>query len=141
MKKTHLAFSFYLDVYPIDIHVCYSEDKNKTEKYFQKKTGEPKLERYGNLESSARTSAYKYHILIEIKPEAARSPNQLASIVAHEAVHTSWMIEKQIGDLFDSNIQEPQCYLVQYITQEITRRIWTFIRKKNLFMEKKRKKR
>ena len=137
--KHHLQFSFYLDVYPIDVHVCYSNNQEKIEKYFRKQTGEPKLERYGNLESSARTSRYGYHILIEIKPETAKEPHQLAAMVAHEAVHATWMIEKALGDLFDSDIQEPQCYLVQYITQRITRKIWHFIRsKKKLYKELKR---
>ena len=136
--KYHLQFSFYLDIYPIDIHVCYSNDQEKIEKYFQKKTNEPKLERLGNLESTARTSRYKDHILIEIKPEAGRSPHQLAALVAHEAVHATWMIEKSLGDMFNQDIQEPQCYLVQFITQKITRVIWAYIRKnKKLFKDLK----
>lgn len=129
INDTHYQFSFYLELYPIDIHVCYSNNQDKIEKYFKKKTNESKLERYGNMEVSARTSRYKDHILIEIKPEAARHANQFAALIAHESVHASWMIEKQLGDLFDSNIQEPQCYIVQFITQYITRKVWTFIRK------------
>jgi hypothetical protein len=141
-NPTHYQFSFYCEVYPVDIHVCYSNNQDKIEKYFKYKTTEPKLERYGNMEVSARTSRYKNHILIEIKPEAARHANQFAGLIAHEAVHATWMIEKELGDLFDANIQEPQCYLVQYITQYITRKVWTFINKNNkLYKElKKRKK-
>lgn len=140
MKKTHLEFSFYLNIYPIDIHVCYSDNHDRTEEYFRKKTGEPKLERLGSLESSARTSRYKYDILIEIESDAARHPHHFAAIVAHEAVHATWLIEKALGNLFDSDIQEPQAYLVQFITQYITNKVWNHIRKKNLFQERRKKK-
>jgi hypothetical protein len=70
------------------------------------------------------------HCLFEFIPDLERSPSQFAGLVAHEAVHATWYIERYLGDMFNTDIQEPQAYLVQYLTQNITFNIWGYLRKR-----------
>lgn len=50
----------------------------------------------------------------------------LMNYIAHESCHASWKTEQLVGDIFDSDIQEPQCYLIGWLTEEI----YKFITKK-----------
>jgi hypothetical protein len=125
MKKSRdLFFSFGPNIYPIDCHVAFTDDNQKALKYFQKATKTPALEVIPRINSAARVSVFKSHILFEFQHAKGHSKESWAALVAHEACHATWFAEQIIGDLFDCNITEPQCYLIQFITQEILERLW-----------------
>lgn len=132
-KKKEIChqFSLYPDVYPIEVHVSFCSDEEKTKKFFRKMTKEPNLEITNSTDfANARFSMYDKYCLFEFYPDLERSPSQLAGLVSHEAVHATWYIERWLGDIFDNNIQEPQCYLVQYLTQNILFEIWNYLKKR-----------
>ena len=114
-----LKFTLEPDTLPIYIHVIFSDSFEEKIKFFREKTGEPKLEKEDRHSGNASFSIYQNHCLFEFDLKD-RSISQWVGLIAHEAVHASWFIEKELGDMFDYNIQEPQCYLVQYLTQRIT---------------------
>ena len=132
-KPCHLEFSLYPKIYPISIHVVYSDDEGRIEKFFRKVTGEKDLVRQPcdvTVRPDALVSSYQDHILMEFRPDKNRSGSVFAGLVAHEAVHASWRLERIVGDCFDMNIQEPQCYFVQYLVGEITDRVWEYLSKR-----------
>jgi|DEB0MinimDraft_3_1074331.scaffolds.fasta_scaffold00025_31 hypothetical protein len=131
-----LGFSLLPEIYPVSIHVVYSDDEERIGKFFSKAVGEDELVRQPcdiTVRPDALVSSYGEHILMEFRPDEKRGGAALAALVAHEAVHASWRLERIVGDCFDMNIQEPQCYFVQYLVGEITNRIWEHLekRKKN----------
>ena len=132
-KPCHLEFSLYPKIYPISIHVVYSDDESRIDKFFKKATGCKDLERLACdvvVKSDALVSLHKSHILMEFRPDKNRNGSVFAGLVAHEAVHASWRLERIVGDCFDMNIQEPQCYFVQYLVGEITDRVWEYLSKR-----------
>ncbi len=46
-------------------------------------------------------------------------PNTSPSTIAHEAVHVTHKLSKMVGKFFSSKVEEPQAYLVGYITSKI----------------------
>lgn len=113
MKK----FSLYPNIYPINYHVIINGGQKETQSFFRKVTNDKTLE-WEPLKTDARFTLINGHCLFEFRFKG-HSQSQIAGLVAHEAVHASWYIEQEIGDLFNSDIQEPQCYLVQYLVQNI----------------------
>lgn len=130
MDKTHLEFSLYPNLFPIEVHVCYSADDTRCFDYFKKMAKESKLQ-IDAKKGDASTWRYRKHIFIEIHSDMGREPSLLAAMVAHEAVHASWFAEQIVGNMFNEDAQETQCYFVQYLTEQITRNIWNHIRKKS----------
>lgn len=111
-------------MYPIHICVAYSSDKDKRLEYFRKILKEPEFYFTESHESSASIAVFKKYLLFEFEPDPERSAEQLAGLVAHEACHATYFIQEKIGNIFNNDIQEPQCYFIQYLTQLILERIW-----------------
>ncbi len=111
-----LNFTLEPDVYPVFIDVIFTNDYEERDEFFKKVTGQKDLQT--RPPSNGSLHVYENHFLLhfEIKDY---SLSQYAGLIAHEATHTSWYIERELGDMFDNNIQEPQCYLIQYLTQNI----------------------
>lgn len=129
-KDPHLTFSLYPDVYPVSIHVAYSAYEEKVKAFFRKATGEKDLDRESPFIGDASCARFNKHILIQIKPDPKRPPEDLAGLVSHEAVHATWQTEQAIGDCFNMDIQEPQAYFVQYLVVNIFGRIWDYLKKR-----------
>ena len=50
-------------------------------------------------------------------------PNDLdktecANTLVHECVHASWYLQEQIGNIFNTDAQETQCYIVQRLFKD-----------------------
>jgi hypothetical protein len=130
-KKLRLFHSRTLDCFPGRVHIAMNEDQAERLKFFKKASGIddlilPEINEW----SHATFTPYKgqYFFQFPQLPRGELSLSQWAGLIAHEATHYTWYLEQDIGDLFDFNIQEPQCYLIQVITQDILDLIIDFVK-------------
>lgn len=125
-KLKPLCFTLAPDTLPIYVHVAYS-DWDTAIKYYRRKTGCKDLT-VDDLESDASCSAWDNHILLWFRPNHGRAANQFAALVSHECIHAAFKMANRLGTMFDPGVQEPMCYFVQYLVQNITGKIWRIIK-------------
>ena len=129
-----LNFELSPDVLPITVFVSYGEDTEEALKYFHKQTDlrfDVNGSHSGCVWVDTKADNRKgYKTFLFIRGDKKRPGAGLAGLVAHEAVHISYILSECAGSFFDPRIQEPQCYFVQFLVECICDRIWAHISKK-----------